>query len=59
MALALKACVKKLVLFHHDPRRTDEGVAGIERRARELFPSSVAAREGMRIVLDPAAARAA
>lgn len=57
--LARAAGVGQLVLFHHDPRRTDEGVAEVERRARELFASSVAAREGMRIVLDPAAVWAA
>jgi phosphoribosyl 1,2-cyclic phosphodiesterase len=51
--LAHAAGVGKLVLFHHDPMRSDEGVADIEASARSLFRSSVAAREGMELVLDP------
>jgi phosphoribosyl 1,2-cyclic phosphodiesterase len=47
--LARAAGVGRYVLFHHDPQRTDAGVADLEQRARELFPSSVAAREGMEI----------
>ncbi len=50
--IARAAGVGEYVLFHHDPQRTDTGVAEIERRARELFASSVAAREGMEINLD-------
>ena len=53
--LARAAGVGKYVLFHHDPQRTDAGVAEVERRASELFPSSVAAREGMKIALYPMA----
>ena len=49
--LAKAAGVGKLVLFHHDPSRTDEGVAAIEERARERFDATVAAREGMTIEL--------
>lgn len=45
-ALARAAGVSKLVLFHHDPSRTDEGVAAIEQRARGTFEDVVAAREG-------------
>ena len=45
--VAKSAGVGKLVLFHHDPMRTDAGVAAIETAARALFPSTVAAREGM------------
>jgi phosphoribosyl 1,2-cyclic phosphodiesterase len=45
--VAKAAGVKQLVLFHHDPMRTDEGVAAIERAAVALFPSTVAAREGL------------
>ena len=52
--LATAADVGKLVLFHHDPQRTDAGVADIEARARALFVDSVAAREGMAIDLGPA-----
>ncbi|MBS2020418.1 MAG: MBL fold metallo-hydrolase [Deltaproteobacteria bacterium] len=45
--LARAAGVGTYVLFHHDPMRNDEGIADLERRAGELFASSVAAREGM------------
>ncbi|APR83838.1 Metal-dependent hydrolase of the beta-lactamase superfamily I [Minicystis rosea] len=51
--LARAAGVGKYVLFHHDPQRNDAGVVEVERRARELFASSVAAREGMEIGLSP------
>jgi phosphoribosyl 1,2-cyclic phosphodiesterase len=47
--VAKRADVGELVLFHHDPRRSDAGVAEIEDRARALFPRTVAAREGMKI----------
>ncbi|MFO0571407.1 MAG: MBL fold metallo-hydrolase [Polyangiaceae bacterium] len=56
--LAIAAGVGEFVLFHHDPRRTDAGVAELEEKARALFPSSVAAREGMKIALDARAAAA-
>jgi phosphoribosyl 1,2-cyclic phosphodiesterase len=58
-AVAKAAGVGQLVLFHHDPRRTDREVEAIEARARLLFPDTVAAREGMRIALAPSPARAA
>jgi len=47
--LAKAAGVKRLVLYHHDPTQSDAAVADKERRARELFPSCEAAREGLRI----------
>jgi phosphoribosyl 1,2-cyclic phosphodiesterase len=50
-ALARAAGVRKLVLFHHDPARSDEDVAGIEERARGVFDDVVAAREGLTIEL--------
>jgi phosphoribosyl 1,2-cyclic phosphodiesterase len=53
--LARAAGVGRYVLFHHDPQRDDAGVAEIERRARELFPASIAAREGMVLGLDAVA----
>ena len=53
--LARAAGVGQYVLYHHDPQRNDAGVAEVERRARELFPASVAAREGMKIGLNPMA----
>jgi len=37
--------VKQLVLFHHDPVQSDEAVAEKERRARAIFPETVAARK--------------
>lgn len=49
--LAKAANVKRLVLYHHDPTQSDAAVAEKERRARELFPSSEAAREGLVIEL--------
>jgi phosphoribosyl 1,2-cyclic phosphodiesterase len=52
--LARAAGVGRYVLFHHDPQRNDAGVAEVERKARELFQPSVAAREGMSITLRPA-----
>ncbi len=47
------AGVGQLVLFHHDPRRSDAGVAEIEERGRAAFESTIAAREGLAIVLSP------
>lgn len=43
--LAKSAGVRELVLFHHDPNRSDDDVLGIERRARDIFGQSRAARE--------------
>ncbi len=45
--VAKSAGVKQLVLFHHDPQRTDEGVVAIEQAACALFSNSIAAREGL------------
>ena len=49
--LAKTAGAKKLVLYHHDPTQNDAAVADKERRARELFASCEAAREGLIIEL--------
>ena len=46
-ALAHAAGVQQLVLFHHDPARSDDAVRDIERRAQALHPGAVAAREGL------------
>lgn len=57
VALALKAGVKKLVLFHHDPDHDDKKIAALEKYARQLAAKAkaklkvVAAREGMEILL--------
>lgn len=45
------AGAKRLILYHHDPMQSDAAVAEKERRARELFPNSEAAREGLVIEL--------
>ena len=50
-ALAEAAGVKQLVLHHHDPGQNDAAVREKERRCREIFPNSVAAREGASIEL--------
>lgn len=49
--LAKAAGVKQLVLHHHDPLQTDAMVREKERRAKELFPNTIAAREGCVIEL--------
>jgi phosphoribosyl 1,2-cyclic phosphodiesterase len=45
--LARAAGVPQLVLFHHDPGRTDAQLAAIEAIARAELPGTVAAREGV------------
>lgn len=47
--LAEAAGVGRYVLFHHDPDQDDAAVREKERRAQELFPRSVAAREGLEL----------
>ena len=49
--LAKTAGAKQLILFHHDPDQDDAAVRDKERRARELFPNSRAAYEGLTIEL--------
>ncbi|HEY0191014.1 MAG TPA: MBL fold metallo-hydrolase [Kofleriaceae bacterium] len=44
--LARAAGVPQLVLFHHDPGRTDAQLAALEAQARAHLPGTVAAREG-------------
>ncbi len=57
--VARAAGVGELVLFHHDPQRSDAGVADVEARARQLFARSTAAREGLVIDLEEVARAAA
>ncbi|MBN8612219.1 MAG: MBL fold metallo-hydrolase [Deltaproteobacteria bacterium] len=45
------ARVGQLVLFHHDPQRTDREVAALEMQADILRPGTIAAREGLEIAL--------
>jgi len=49
--VAASAQTGQLVLFHHDPSYTDDMVASMERKAKSLFADSVAAYEGLEIVL--------
>src|SRR6185503_1969189 len=49
--VAASARVGQLVLFHHDPSYSDDVVAGMENTAKNLFPNSDAAYEGLEIVL--------
>ena len=49
--VALASEAGQLVLFHHDPSYTDEMVTGMEVTAKSLFADSVAAFEGLEIVL--------
>lgn len=51
--LARAANVGTLVLFHHDPSRSDQAIEALEQRARALFPHTIAARESF--VLEPGA----
>ena len=48
--IAREAGVKKFVLFHHDPERNDEAIARMEAEAREQFPNTMAAYEGLELV---------
>ena len=48
--LARAAGVAQLVLFHHDPARTDAQLAAIEADARAALPGTIAAREGTVLV---------
>jgi len=49
--VARTAEVKQLALFHHEPTHDDKTMNKIERHAKQLFPSTVVAREGMQIDL--------
>jgi len=57
--VARAARVGQLVLFHHDPSRSDEDVARIEEETRQLFRLTTAAREGLTITLGDVAEQAA
>jgi phosphoribosyl 1,2-cyclic phosphodiesterase len=45
--MAMAAGVRKLVLFHHDPDNNDAIVRGIEAQAKQVFPATIAASEGL------------
>ena len=44
--LAAASGARELWLFHHKPGRTDQDLATIQARARQLFPATTAASEG-------------
>ncbi len=45
--VAEKAGVRKLLLFHHDPKHDDETLQTIEREAQKIFPETFLASEDM------------
>jgi len=49
--VAASARVGQLILFHHDPSYADDVIAGMENTAKNLFPNSDAAYEGLETVL--------
>ncbi|MFU8804625.1 MAG: MBL fold metallo-hydrolase [Bradymonadaceae bacterium] len=49
--LAKKSGAKRLGLFHHDPKSTDDHLDRIEELGQSLFPESFAARDGLEIIL--------
>lgn len=49
---AQQAGIQTLYLTHHDPTRTDGGVDALVASAREIFPNTHAAFEGLELVLD-------
>jgi ribonuclease BN (tRNA processing enzyme) len=51
VAVAKKAQVKRLALFHHEPLHDDRVMRRIKRQSRRLLPAAVVAREGMEITL--------
>ena len=52
--LARAAGVRKLILTHHDPTRSDRQIDAIARAARKAFPGACAARDGLTLRLKTA-----
>jgi phosphoribosyl 1,2-cyclic phosphodiesterase len=50
-AVAEVAKVRRLVLFHHEPRYADSVIKGLEAEAQAIFSESIAAYEGLEIEL--------
>lgn len=48
-AVAQASNARQLILFHHDPNYDDETIAAMERHARDIFPQTHAAYEGLEI----------
>ena len=55
--IATELGVRKLILFHHDPDRTDRMIDGLVRLARKSFRDTVAASEGLALEIPPRPAR--
>lgn len=51
--LAEAADVKQLVIFHHDPLHDDDFLDALGEKARERFPNTLMAREGLSLELVP------
>jgi phosphoribosyl 1,2-cyclic phosphodiesterase len=51
--IARQAGVGQLVLTHHDPDRDDRQVDRLVRQARQQFPATLAAREGLQLDIPP------
>jgi ribonuclease BN (tRNA processing enzyme) len=49
--VAALVAAKRLLLFHHDPARTDDQVEHMAEQARAMFAASEPAREGKRLFL--------
>ena len=49
--VAKEANAKKLILYHHDPSRTDEKLSKLESDAQNSFPNTLAAKQGMEILI--------
>lgn len=47
--LAKLAHVKQLILYHHDPERSDAVIAALEAEAQLSFPATIAAYEGLKL----------
>ena len=42
---------KKLILFHHDPFRPDDELDQIEKKAQQIFPNTIVAKQDLEIIL--------
>ncbi|MBE9196572.1 MBL fold metallo-hydrolase [Synechocystis sp. LEGE 06083] len=51
--VAQAAGVRQLILFHHDPGHNDSMLDGILNQAKQQFPATAIAKEGMEISLTP------
>ncbi len=50
--VAIEANVKRLALFHHAPDASDASLEGILQDARNYFPNTILAREGLTLNID-------